>query len=61
MPEIVWDVIWRQRWNFQRKYISKDNGETWEHVDTPWLSSLVNRANISQIGLSPDGAMANYL
>jgi len=40
------------------KYISKDNGETWEHVDTPWLSELSFKAYISQIALAPNGAMA---
>lgn len=40
------------------KYISKDNGETWEHCDAPWLPELMAKGYISEIALSPDGAAA---
>lgn len=38
-------------------YISEDNGESWEAVGCPW-SELLEDQYISDIALSPDGAMA---
>lgn len=40
------------------KYISGDNGETWEHVDALWLTDLLADAYISEIALAPNGAAA---
>lgn len=40
------------------KYVSEDNGETWEREEAPWLTENLMDSYISHIALSPDGAMA---
>ncbi len=39
-------------------YLSSDEGETWTRQELPWLLELSANAYISQVALSPDGAMA---
>lgn len=40
------------------KYVSEDNGETWEREEALWLTEDLMDSYISHIALSPDGAMA---
>lgn len=40
------------------KYVSGDNGETWEHKEMPGIDDLRGACYISQIALAPNGAAA---